>query len=373
MKFEKKGLHELLKLAVPFAGTFPVRKEVFGVEKDVMTAVIRLVFSAGKLAVEGVNLESSARLILPVESQEEHTYILPGKTLVDVVGSADGDLEITHTKEGMCVKTQMGKTTFKTLGGDAIPPIGGSADYTSLGVSSAALAQAIGLVSGAATPASCARPGLHGVRVEVANKEIVLAATDGFRLAVYILATTCEKQMAFIIPMKAIPGMVNCLSKQAGDTRMTVTGYQVIFGLEDKGFVAAQLVNAQFPEWRAIMPKSTKTKIVYDGTLAAAVKTAKVVAREDSMKQPIVSMTIGERVAVSSEVAEVGSCKIELTPLKAEGELTGEAISFNANLLPLAEIEEGTEVGLNGPLAPATWKSGKEGWKYLLMPMRKEG
>jgi len=372
MRIDKKPLHEILKAAIPFAGAFAVKQILFGMEKVVMTPVIRMVFSAGKLAVEGVNLESSARLFLPVESQEEQTYILPAKTLVDVVGAADGDLDITHAKEGLCVKTQAGKTTFKGLGGDAIPLLGRSAEYTSLGVSSAALAQAIGLVAGAAST-EVSRPGLQGVRVEVVNKEIVLAATDGFRLAVYILATTCEKQMAFIIPAKAIPGMVNCLSKQAGDARMAVTGYQVIFGLDDEGFVAAQLVEAQFPDWRQIMPKSTKTKIVFDGSLAAAIRTAKVVARESSTKQPVVSMTIGERVAVSSEVAEVGSCKIELTPLKAEGVLSGEAISFNANLLPLAEIEGGAEVNLNGPLAPAMWKNGKEGWKYLLMPVRKEG
>lgn len=370
MKFEKKLLHEALKAAAPFAGAVPVKQVLFGVEKDVPMPVIRLVFGGESLALEAVNKQACLWLVLPAGGSDEHTYCLPVKALVDAVGMADGDLEPIHSESGLCVKTPSGKTTLKHVGEDAIPPLAEGPQFTPLGISNADFARALSLVAGSASQ-DPARPALRAVQVELANGSLVLAATDGFRLAVNTLQAACAEKHAFLIPIEAVAGMAGCLSRQEGEAQIAVTETQALFALGE-GFVAAQVVDARFPDWRQILPKSYKARIVFDETLAAGIRTARVVARESSLRMPAIALVVGkEKITVRSQAEEVGSSTVEVTPLSVSGEMGDAEVVFNANLIPLAEIGEGTEVGLNGAKFPALWKNGKEGWQYLLMPVEK--
>ena len=370
MKFEKKGLHEALKVVAPFAGVFPVKQVLFGVEKEVPLPVIRLVFGSGSLVLEAVNRQASIHLSLLAEGKEEHSYCLPVKPLLEAVGMADGDLQLTHSESGLCVKSGTGKTTIKQVGEEAVPPLVGSEAFTALGVSNQEVARGIGMVAGAASQ-DAARPALRGVQVEMMNGSLVFAATDGFRLAVCTLQTPVKENYAFLLPIEAVSGLVGCLSKQEGEARVVVTETQAIFALGE-GFVAAQLVDGRFPDWRQIIPKSHKARIVFDSALAAAIKTAKVVARESSLRMPSIALAVGEnKVTVRSQAEEVGSSTVEVTPASISGEMGDTEIVFNANLIPLAEIGEGAEIALNGAKYPALWTNGKEGWQYLLMPVEK--
>lgn len=381
MYFRKELLVAVLKTVAGFAGKFPVIREGSPSEEVVL---VRLIFNGAKLIVEAVNptvgIGMRQEITSPDQSDDDHVYIVPLKTLLDVVTAGGNGIEFTHEKKGLGVKNDGGKFLVKSMGElETIPLIEGAAaaaeetDFTGV-----MLAEAINLVADAAERNNDARPYLAGVRVTPDKKGgVTFVATDGNRMGVYTKKTDTPKafETAFTIPIEAVRPITTALSQQQETVRLVVVSNKVEFHWQD-GHVFTLRQADNFPQWETLIPRSCGTKITFDGSLAAALKTARVIAREDPAL-PLVTLTVGEdNVTVTSEIADVGKTTTEVKPISVEGKV-GTEITFNINLIPVSQILAGAVVGLNAaqntnPTAPSLWKSPAiEGWQFLLMPIRR--
>ncbi|NSW52957.1 MAG: hypothetical protein HPY85_10665 [Anaerolineae bacterium] len=385
IKFAKDPLLAALKTAAAFAGKFMVEKE--GLPLEQMT-LMRLMFNGASLIIEATNLEMGIHMEIPAPgSSETRSYQLPAKTLLDAVSASGDEIELVHEKAGLGVKTQTGKSTIKNVGGELIPLIDcGAAATTTTHFTCAEMAKAINMVAFAAAKEDEARPYLSGVRIMPEHGgSVSFVAADGVRMAVYTTRTTTPEAFstAFTLPIASVPAIANCLAIQHGNVALTVISNRAIFHWNwdenennFNGYVFALRQADNFPDWHALVPRTCKTKLTFDGALAAALKTARVIARE-SDELPKVTLKINDlKAVVESEVAEVGATSTEVTPISVEG-MNGVEVSFNVNLVPLAQIgASGTViVGLNPPQegapGPIIWKlPSVEGWQYLLMPLR---
>lgn len=385
IKFAKDTLLAALKTSAAFAGKFMVERE--GLPREQMT-LIRLMFNgAGRLVIEATNLEMGIHMEIPAPgSSETRSYQLPIKTLIDAVSAAGGtEIELVHEKAGLGVKTQTGKSTIKNVAGDDLIPLldCGAAATTTSHFTCDEMAKAINMVAFAAAKEDDARPYLCGVRIMPEHSgSVSFVAADGVRMAVYTTQTTTPEAFStpFTLPIASVPAITNCLAIQHGNVALTVISNRAIFHWNwdennFNGYVFALRQADNFPDWHTLVPRTCKTKITFDGALAAALKTARVIARE-SDELPKVTLKINDlKAVVESEVAEVGATSTEVTPISVEG-MNGVEVSFNVNLVPLAQIgASGTVIGLNPPQegtpGPIIWKlPSVEGWQYLLMPLR---
>jgi DNA polymerase-3 subunit beta len=146
------------------------------------------------------------------------------------------------------------------------------------------------VVFAAATDES--RPTLTGVNARFNGNRLTLAATDGFRLAVRgtELATTVPEKTEVIIPARALSELsriIGLLPKTDGEAQMveiTIASArnQILFHLPDVDMVS-QLIDANFPNYEAIIPKSFATRTIIDtqATLRA-LRVANLFARDSS-------------------------------------------------------------------------------------------
>ena len=144
------------------------------------------------------------------------------------------------------------------------------------------------VVFAAATDES--RPTLTGVNARFMGSRLTLAATDGFRLAVRstALAEPVREKMEIIIPGRALSELsriIGILPKTEGEfVEITVAEArnQILFHLPDVDMVS-QLIDANFPNYEAIIPKSYATRTVADTqAMLRALRVANLFARDSS-------------------------------------------------------------------------------------------
>jgi len=222
-----------------------------------------------------------------------------------------------------------------------------------------------------------ARPILQGVLISVEDQQITLAATDGFRVSVRhaLLSNPRQVPVNLIVPARALTE----LSRVAADGNQTVTVIippsrgQVIFHLKDVE-VVSQLIDGSFPDFRAIIPKSFKTRtVVATSAILKACRQAEIIAREGNnvIRLNIVPGTDGPgTVEISAQTEETGSSDI-----KVDANIEGNAlvIAFNVRFLrEVLDVIKSPNVALetNANNAPGKLQPvGDDSFTHIIMPM----
>jgi len=222
-----------------------------------------------------------------------------------------------------------------------------------------------------------ARPVLQGVKMDVVDNVITLAATDGFRISVRkeALSSPVSQDISIIIPARAMNELARIFSDVDKAVRMIVPSGrgQVIFRLKDAELVS-QLIDGNFPDYKAIIPKSAKTKtIISTPAFLKACKQAEVIAREGNN---IIRLDIlpGEdgpgKVEINSQTEETGKSDISV---EANIEGSGLLIAFNVRFLrEVLDVIHSPNVALetNANNSPGVIRPmGDEDFVHVIMPM----
>lgn len=179
------------------------------------------------------------------------------------------------------------------------------------------------------------RYAFNGVLLELGTDEITLVATDGRRLALARMAcaTGLTEARSAVVPIKGL----NQLQRLAGDDdeavlRIDLRESMVAFVLP-KGEIQAQLVQGEFPDFRAVVPAEEAVANVLSVSrddLATAIQRALVTAGDDG---PKVDLAIAEGLlTVVSSKEGLGESRSEI-----EVEYSGEPVQIRFNPLFIGE------------------------------------
>ena len=222
-----------------------------------------------------------------------------------------------------------------------------------------------------------ARPVLQGVKMEVTEELITLAATDGFRISVrkQPLANPIKQNFSIIIPARAMSELARISGENDKSVTMVVPEGrgQVIFHLKDTELVS-QLIDGNFPDFRAIVPKTFKTRtILSTPAFLKACKQAEIIAREGNN---VIRLNIepGEtgigQVEINAQTEETGKSDI---PVEATIEGSGLLIAFNVKYLrEVLDVVRTSNVALetNANNSPGIIRPvGDENFTHVIMPM----
>lgn len=333
----------------------------------------------GRLRLSATNLELGITCWIPAQIQEEGSVTVPARTLVDLVSTFPPD----NVNLSLDVRTQ----TINLVCNSSVHDIKGidAQDFPPMPVPDLAegvelnLADFKEMIQQVAFAASMdeARPVLQGVKMEVTEDLITLAATDGFRISVrkQPLANPIKENFSIIIPARAMSE----LARISGDSDKSVTMVvpqgrgQVIFHLKDTELVS-QLIDGNFPDFRAIVPKSFKTStVVSTPAFLKACKQAEIIAREGNnvIRLDILPEESGPgRVEISAQTEETGKSDIKV---EATIEGSGLLIAFNVKFLrEVLDVVRAPNVALEtnanntpGVIHPV----GDENFVHVIMPM----
>ena len=119
-----------------------------------------------------------------------------------------------------------------------------------------------------ATQHSEIRPELSGVFLKLSRSEgLVLVATDSFRLSKKTITPgsfeTKTEEASAIIPLKTAAEVLRIFKKEEGKIKIFIEPNQIVFETTSTK-LTSHLIDGRFPEYEAVIPKTTPTEIIVE-------------------------------------------------------------------------------------------------------------
>ena len=289
---------------------------------------------ANKTGLEIVSTDLEISLWVRVESSvtEEGEMVVPARLFADLTTSLPtGTVEMTAEKNKLLIRGKQTKAEIMGQGAEDYPVIP-RLKKPQMKIKAGEFREKIDRVSVSAARDDT-RPVLTGMLWEIQESEIVLAATDGYRLSVDRLKLGKQTDLTgkLILPARSLIEVAR-VAEETGvdeiDAEFDKDNQQVIFAL-DGVEVSSRLIAGEFPPYQQIMPNTYSTKLNFDRDgFFEAVKRAKLFARENAN---IVKLSVEEgKIRIIAESSQVGTNETEV-----EAEVEGEKVmvAFNAQYL----------------------------------------
>jgi DNA polymerase III subunit beta len=333
----------------------------------------------GRLRLSATNLELGITCWIPAQIQEEGSITVPARTFVDLVSTFPPDkvsLALDVRTQTMNVVCNSSVHEIKGIDAQDFPPVPVPDLNEAVELDLTSFKEMIQQVAFAASVDE-ARPVLQGVKMEVAENELTLAATDGFRISVRkeLLTNPIQQAFSIIIPARALTELARIAGENDKTVSMVVPAGrgQVIFHLTDSELVS-QLIDGNFPDYRAIIPKSYKTRtLLSTPAFLKACKQAEIIAREGNnvIRLNVLPDENGNgRVEINSQTEETGKSDIQV-----EANIEGSAILIAFNVKFLREVLDvihtpNVALETNTNNAPGVIRPvGDEDFVHVIMPM----
>ena len=227
------------------------------------------------------------------------------------------------------------------------------------------------------------RPEISGVFMGFNNNELVLAATDSYRLAENKIKISQNskntKENKIIIPVKTLQEISRILSvlkddtiDEIGNIEIYTNDNQVMFSYNGVDLIS-RIIEAQYPEYQQIIPANYKTRIKFNvADFIKAVKTSSLFAKSGVYDIKIDFSDLKE-VLITSSSSQTGE---NSSLLEAEIKGEGNFIVLNYHYL----LDGLQNIGSNNVLMEVNDKNSmcilrpenNNDYFYLIMPIRQD-
>jgi DNA polymerase-3 subunit beta len=325
----------------------------------------------GRLSLAATDMEISIRSSLDGELEGDASVVVPGRLLTDLVRLLPSDTVTLAYEEGEGVLSVASGShssrlnVFSAEDFPRLPPL----DVPLQEIDAAALLETIHKVGRAASRDE-SRPVLTGVLVKFEGEQLIMAATDSYRLAVKETSlTTSGPDLEAIIPARALQE----LSRLAGSAETVELGVHenhIIFSSGDV-WLTSRRIDGQFPNYKQLLPESFEIEIATPRiALLEVVRRAGLMAQRNA---PLRLRFADGELTVSAQTQDVGEAT-ESLPIEYAGEEL--EIGFNPDFLRDGLEAIGTEtvqLKLINRLRPGLLAAPDESFWYLIMPIRLAG
>ncbi len=343
-------------------------------KKESLPVLSCILVDAGKnLILRSTNLEAGIEVSVPAEIEESGVVAIPASILSQTLRSISGDkISLKSEESNLLVESRGTKTLIKALPHDEFPTLPASDGKRGVAVPREPFLHGLQDVIYAASP-SMIRPELGSVFVTIKSPSITTVATDSFRLAEKTIPGIKAKESSeFLIPVRHGGELIYILERvEDDDVEIIAEESQMIVSMGSTRYIS-RVVDAQFPNYRDIIPKSFETEAtILKAEFAEMLKKARVFSGNDQHiglhvypKKKIFSAT-----ARSAEVGEMSD--------SIDAALTGEDLDINFHIGYLADclsIIESDSITLQfaGVGRPLVIKGTSDvSFLYLVMPLNR--
>jgi DNA polymerase-3 subunit beta len=339
--------------------------------------------SDGSVTLSSFDYEVSSRVTITADVQTPGTSLVSGRLLADITRSLPG-APVQLSNEGTRVVITCGRSSFTlpTLPVEDYPSLPAMPD-SSGDIEAALFASAVAQVAVAAGRDDTL-PTLTGIRMEIEGGNIVLAATDRYRLAVREFSWNPKSSSISVnalIPAKTLADTAKSLSTTDLVTIALSAGGsgEGLIGFEGAGRrTTTRLLDGEFPKYRTLLPSEAATVASVDtSALADAVKRVALVAERNT---PVRLAFEGSEVVLRAGAGDDAQAN-EVVECRVDGD--GLEIAFNPTYLldGLSAVDAVTTTfSFTQATRPAVLTgadtnaaSGVDDYRYLLMPVRLTG
>jgi DNA polymerase-3 subunit beta len=300
--------------------------------------------SGDQVTMSSFDFETSARINVPAEVEQEGVALVSGRLLADISRSLPAKpVDISTDESSMSLVCGSARFTLQTLPVEDYPSLPEMPEATGV-VPAQVFSEAVAQVVVAAGRDELL-PVFTGVRVEIANDSLSLLATDRYRMALKELSwrPNSRGELAALVPARVLDATAKSMT--AGED-ITISLAQPgagsgdgLIGFEGAGAtgtrqITTRLLDGEFPKLRHIMDiQATASVRVNTAELIAAVKRVGLVAeRNTSLRMLIGEDSITLEAATGDQAQASEALEAVVEDVTGSG-LTITAAGFNPHYL----------------------------------------
>jgi DNA polymerase-3 subunit beta len=325
----------------------------------------------GKLTLAATDMEISLRSSVGDEIAGDASVVVPGRLLTDLVRLLPEETVTLAHEEGegvLSVTSGSHSSRLNVYSAEdfpRLPPL----DVALHRVETGALLETIDKVGRAASRDE-SRPVLTGILVRFEGEQLVMAATDSYRLAVKETPLSASgPDLEAIIPARALQELVR-IASGSDDVGLGVHENHVIFSAGEV-WLTSRRIDGQFPNYKQLLPETFEIEIdTPRAPLLEVVRRAGLMAQRNA---PLRLRFAEGELTISAQTQDVGEA-VESIPVDFSGEAL--EIGFNPEFLREGlEAVAGDTVRLKliNRLRPGLVAAPEESFWYLIMPIRLAG
>lgn len=329
-----------------------------------------------KLVFKGTNLEIAIQHTISAKVLEAGKVTVPARVFTETLATLRSErINLDQKGDTLALTSDNYHATFQGLPAEDFPLIPKIKNDTAyIECKADALRDAFGAVL-IATEFSDLRPELNSVLFHFTAGQIVLAATDSFRLAEQHIppsqfSANGTSELRALIPLKTSQELLRLLDGQ--ETARVYADENQILVAAGASECISRLVGGAFPEYSAIIPTTFKSELVVGREeLSEAIKLASVFNERNSEVRFAYSRD-RKALEVSAAAQGVGENAYVL-PAAIRGE-DGDVLFNGRYINDMLRVARGKEIflGLNDEAAPALLRShGDASYYYIVKPILK--
>jgi DNA polymerase-3 subunit beta len=343
--------------------------------KNTIPILANVLLEAGKdqVSLLATDLDVGLRSRTAASVVKPGILTLPAKKLFEIVSALpETEIRITEEKGGKSVTIAADRfeSRMQTLPASEFPTPPDASGLTFTALPGNALKRMITHTRFAITSEDT-RYFLNGAQLVLEPDSMSMVATDGHRLAfVRVAAELGGSKSDVLLPRKTLNEVAR-LIEDDGTIEFAQGENHLFFRAGDRLLISRK-IDANFPAYERVIPKSNDKRIDFDRTrLASAVKRVRLLSNERSKAVKFAMGT--DQVEITSSTPELGEAH-EILPVDYNA--AAMQICFNAdyvdNFLGVVETDQ-VQLEFKDEMSQAVMKPvGAEGYEYtyVIMPMR---
>ena len=320
--------------------------------------------------LSGYNLELGITTIIDANVSKEGSAVFSARLFGEIIRKLPDDKVKISVDEKLCTSIISGAAVFDIIAISALeyPELPSVISEQSLYIESGQLKsmirQTIFAVSSDET-----RPVHTGIKFDIADKKIKLAAINGVCLAVRTEDTDYEGELSFVVPGKTMNELLKLLSDNDEKIKISIGKRQIIFTIENYK-IYSRLLDGDFIDYKASIPKDGKTQVYLSTrSLIQCVERASLIISE-KIKSPVRCLFEDGSIKVSC-VTILGKSYDEIGV-----NMSGENVEIGFNDRYLLEALKATETDyirlvIGGSYSPIKILPAEgEDFIFLILPVR---
>lgn len=327
----------------------------------------------GRLKLNTSDLQVTVSAWVGAKIDTEGEITIPSRLLAEFVNQIS-DEKINFDLEGLILKvsTEKVKATFSGMTAAEFPDIEATEEGINIDLDSTEFNKALQYV-GYSAATDDGRPVLRGLLFKTEDTDLIIASTDGFRMAEYRikLKKKIKEEIACIVPAKALIDIVKTFTSISKSISIRINPKRnvVLFHVEDME-AQIRMIDGDFPDYESVVPDEFTTSIKFaKSDLTNAIRLASIFSRDAGNTVKIIASE--SEIKTLSQPSETGT-----NSSLVKGDFTGSEIeiAFNAKYLLdfLTNInEDEIEFQALESLKPGMFRTlGNENYFYLVMPVK---
>lgn len=322
-----------------------------------------------RLSVAATNLDIAITHYIGAKVESAGAITVPARLTQDFIASLpDGVLDLNLSENKLSITTQKYQSTINGTPADDYPVIPNISKGTKWQVNSKAFKKALQQVIFSASGDET-RPVLTGVYLHTLKGELLVAATDSYRLAEKKLQKS-KDEVKLLIPASALHDVLRVMDGNDDDIQITHDEQQAVFVIGDVMLVT-RLIDGNYPDYKRLIPARFETKAVLKkDDFANITKVSSLFARESAGSITLEVNSKTNQVSIHAVASQLGE-----NTASASAEITGGGnVTLNSRYLldALAAIDSETvEFCFNGKLEPCVVRgAGVNDYTHIVMPLR---